>query len=74
MAVVSNRAVHLFAFLGLDLPQVELQFFPLQNIAISSTTLSRSGSNACWENKAKKKLVHYSDTPNASVRIYNEYF
>lgn len=64
MAVVSNRAVRSFAFLGLDLPQVELQFFSLQNIAISSTTLSRSGRNACWENtKREEKEKSLFNTP-----------
>lgn len=69
MAIVSNRAVHLFAFLGLDLPQVELQFFSLQNIAISSTTLSRSGRNACWENiqNRKRDAADYSSVQKQCV-------
>lgn len=48
LMVVSKRAVHLFAFLGFNLPQVELQFFALKDIAIGTATLSRSGGNAGW--------------------------
>lgn len=48
LMVVSKRAVHLFAFLGFNLPQVELQFFALKDIAVGPATLSRSGCNAGW--------------------------
>lgn len=46
LMVVSKSAVHLFAFLGFNLPQVELQFFALKDVAISPAALSWSGWNA----------------------------
>ncbi len=56
LMVVSKRAVHLFAFLGFNLPQVELQFFALKDVAISPATLSWSGGNAgCGETKPSIK-------------------
>lgn len=48
LMVVSNRAVHLFAFLGFNFPQVKLQFFALDDVAIGPATLSWSGGNAGW--------------------------
>lgn len=41
-----QRAVHLFAFLGLDLPQVELQLLALQDVAVCPAALAGSGGDA----------------------------
>ena len=41
-----QTAVHLFAFLGLDLPQVELELLAFQYVAVGPATLAGSGSNA----------------------------
>lgn len=41
-----QTAVHLFAFLGLDLPQVELQLLALQDVAVCSAALAGSGGDA----------------------------
>lgn len=41
-----QTAVHLFAFLGLDLPQVELELFALQDVAICPATLAGFGGDA----------------------------
>lgn len=46
-----QTALHLFAFLGLDLPQVEFQLLPLKDVAICPATLARSGSNASYRRK-----------------------
>lgn len=48
-----QTAVHLFAFLGLDLPQVELQFLAFQDVAVCPATLARPRSNASCGAKTK---------------------
>lgn len=47
-----QNSFYSFAFSGLDLPQVELQFLAFQHVAISSATLSRSGGNAGCKEKS----------------------
>ena len=44
--LTNQRAVHLFAFLGLDLPQVELQLFAFQEVTVRPTALAGSGGDA----------------------------
>lgn len=41
-----QTAVHLFAFLGLDLPQVELKLLAFQDVTISPAALAGSGGDA----------------------------
>lgn len=60
-----QTAVHLFAFLGLDLPQVELQLLAFQNVAVCSAALSRPRGNAgCRKKKtnmvSQLKQVNYN--------------
>lgn len=44
--LMHQTAVHLFAFFGLDLPQVKLKLLALKDVAICPSTLTRSGGNA----------------------------
>lgn len=41
-----QTAVHLFAFLGLDLPQVELKLLAFQDVTVCPTALAGSGGDA----------------------------
>lgn len=41
-----QTAVHLFAFFGLNLPQVKLELLALKDVAICPAALTRSGGNA----------------------------
>lgn len=43
-----QTALHLFAFLGLDLPQVEFKLFAFKEVAICPATLARSGGDASY--------------------------
>ena len=62
-----QTAVHLFAFLGLDLPQVELKLLALQDVAVCPATLARSGSDATCRKGGNaqiwctKRLTHQLD-------------
>lgn len=48
---------NLFALLGLDLPHIELEFLPFQNVTVSASNLSRSaGNTGC---NANTKEVSY---------------
>lgn len=53
-----QTALHLFAFLGLDLPQVEFKLFAFQDVAVCPATLARSGGDAsCRRDKASVKRL-----------------
>ena len=49
-----QTAVHLFAFLGLDLPQVELELLSLQDVAVCPAALAWSGGNASCRGTRKQ--------------------
>lgn len=51
-----STAVHLFAFFGLDLPQVELKLLALKDVAVCSAALTRSGGNTSCKRVVKPKL------------------
>lgn len=55
-----QTAVHLFAFFGLDLPQVKLELLAFKDVAICPATLTRSGGNACCRREAKLSQVRIS--------------
>ena len=52
-----QTAVHLFAFLGLDLPQVELELLSLQDVAVCPATLAWPGGNASCRTDKEKRSV-----------------
>lgn len=53
-----QTALHLFAFLGLDLPQVEFKLLAFQDVAIRPAALARSGGDAsCKRDKASVKRL-----------------
>lgn len=49
-----QTAVHLFAFLGLDLPQVELELLAFEDVAVCPATLAGSGGNASCRGEERK--------------------
>lgn len=55
-----QTAVHLFAFFGLDLPQVELKLLALEDVAICPAALTRSGGNARCRRVGKLGQVRIS--------------
>lgn len=62
-----QTAVHLFAFLGLDLPQVELQLLALQHVAVCPATLARSGGNASCKRKWKMQSFITVNVENINI-------
>lgn len=63
-----QTAVHLFAFLGLDLPQVELELLALQDVAVCSAALAGSGGDASCMKEDGSRVSHVIKVSTSSFR------
>lgn len=64
------QTADLFALLGFDLPQVELQLLALQNVAIHPAALAGLGGNAGWDvGKGEKEQLLPSQEKKHQLEI-----
>lgn len=66
--LMHQTAVHLFAFFSLNLPQVELELFALQDVAICPAALTGSGGNAGCRGVGKLSQIRISITVETKLQ------